>query len=214
MSVRVCLRTAFIGHPQTHDLKIPIHTLSADFLLLRQRVESAANEVQASPTTAPAVMARLLADTAALYDSIDTSIKYQVMAINRSQDYVKASSNIPLTPVLETVHLPEVLQMVRKCVDHQQSGRIITIHPPERMCEHIITDHLYVSENLLCLLNNAIKYSDRGAVIDAYIQLINVDNECADSPPMVLVTVADTGIGISDKGEMFLPIKVWYRLTV
>jgi signal transduction histidine kinase len=171
-------------------------------------------EVQSDPTSSPSVnarCARLLADTAALYEDIETTVRYQVMAINRSQDYVKASSNVPLTPFLTTVHLPDVLRTVRKCIDHEQTGRVVNIHPPEGMCEYITTDNLYISENLLCLLNNAVKYTDEGGVIDARLKIINQDGSSSlSSLPMVLVTVADTGVGVSGdmKAGLFQPFQV------
>ena len=40
------------------------------------------------------------------------------------------------------------------------------------VCTHIISDRLYFIDNLLCLLSNAVKYSDRGATIDVYIEII------------------------------------------
>ena len=181
----------------------------AEVSFLRETVESAARDIHADPSTAVLVMTRLLADTAGLYDGIDATIKYQVMAINRSQDYVKASSNIALTPKLETVHLPDVLHMVRKCINNQQSGRIINIHPPVGISDYIITDYLYVSENILCLLSNAAKYSDQGGVIDARMTLADREvtstytsttsaskstNKASTTPstnmPMIMVAVA------------------------
>ena len=38
------------------------------------------------------------------------------MAINRSLDYVKASSGISLTPMLETFNVKDVLGIVHKCM--------------------------------------------------------------------------------------------------
>ena len=40
------------------------------------------------------------------------------------------------------------------------------------VCTHIISDRLYFIDNLLCLLSNAVEYSDRGATIDVYIEII------------------------------------------
>ena len=40
------------------------------------------------------------------------------------------------------------------------------------VCTHIISDRLYFIDNLLCVLSNAVKYSDRGATIDVYIDVI------------------------------------------
>jgi signal transduction histidine kinase len=71
----------------------------------------------------------LLEATGESFESLDTTCKFLVMAINRSQDYVKASSNIALTPILDTFNVNEVLNVVYKCMANQKCGRIITIHP-------------------------------------------------------------------------------------
>ena len=39
------------------------------------------------------------------------------------------------------------------------------------VCTHIVSDRLYLIDNLLCLLSNAVKYSDRGATIDVFIEV-------------------------------------------
>ena len=117
------------------------------------------------------------------------------------------------------------------------------------ICPLIITDRQYLSDNLLCLVSNAVKFSDRGATIDVHLRLENnsklfcsrqvsfmdhlelsalsgglkffspriasIDMQLellastgrsADSPnvptEMVLVTVEDTGIGLSDEAKV------------
>ena len=40
------------------------------------------------------------------------------------------------------------------------------------VCTHIVSDRLYLIDNLLCLLSNAVKYSERGATIDVIIEII------------------------------------------
>ena len=102
----------------------------------------------------------------------------------------------------------------------------------------------YLTENLLCLMSNASKYSDRGATIDVRLQLVDVDPDkpvpavaavAADASDksssarsalpgldldasvngrpakrkMVLVTVEDNGIGITEENQrkLFQPFK-------
>ena len=43
------------------------------------------------------------------------------------------------------------------------------------VCTHIVSDRLYLIDNLLCLLSNAVKYSERGATIDVIIEIITVE---------------------------------------
>ena len=39
------------------------------------------------------------------------------------------------------------------------------------VCTHVVSDRLYLVDNLLCLLSNAVKYSDRGATIEVIIEI-------------------------------------------
>ena len=47
------------------------------------------------------------------------------------------------------------------------------------ICTHVISDRLYFIDNLLGLLSNAVKYSDRGAVIDVHIKILHADSIAA-----------------------------------
>ena len=44
-----------------------------------------------------------------------------------------------------------------------------------KICTHVISDRLYFVDNLLGLLSNAVKYSDRGATIEVHIESNHVD---------------------------------------
>ena len=77
-------------------------------------------------------------------------------------------------------------------------------------------------ENLLCLLSNAVKYSDKGATIEVSTELkdkINSIEQSADkeddTQQNLTIMVADTGIGISNEKQMelFKPFKQAQRLA-
>ena len=177
--------------------------MEAEFDRLRRTINQAINKIRAE-STSPAVdfrCARLLEDTTALYESIDTTRQYQVVALQRTGDYLKASSTAPLTPILGAVHLPHLMQMVRDWSHHQHPHRTVNIHPPEGASDHLTTDHLYLSENLLCLVNNAIKYSPEG-VVNVRMKVIHADGT-ASAPPasVMLVTVSDMGSGVPDEAK-------------
>jgi CheY-like chemotaxis protein len=105
------------------------------------------------------------------------------------------------------------------------------------MCTSVITDSHFLKDNLLCLVSNAVKYSDCGATIDIRISLVPASLPAQTSSPlalasssrstlslrsqsglssrshtrpqsahqtMVMVTVEDTGIGISDTNKEVL----------
>ena len=211
------LAIRFYPSSQAHALQAPLHASAAEFDRLRDTLNQAIREIQAM-STSPGVdfrCARLLEDTTALYESIDTTRKYQVMALQRSRDYIKASSSAPLTPTLEVVHLPQLMQMVREWCHHQHPHRTINIHPAEGVSEYLSTDHLYLSENLLCLLNNATTFAQQG-VVNVRMKVVYPDgNTSAPAIPVMLLTVSDLGSGVPDdvKSEVFLPPSLTQRPT-
>ena len=64
-----------------------------------------------------------------LLDHINCMIHFLFMSIRRSQDFARASSNLPLLPVIESFSLADALALVYKCIASQCSGRIVIIHP-------------------------------------------------------------------------------------
>lgn len=72
------------------------------------------------------------------------------------------------------------------------------VHPFDpSICSHIISDKHWFSENVLCLLSNAIKYSADGTVDLRVLIVENSDLKLRPSANhMVLVSVEDNGIGM------------------
>ena len=85
-------------------------------------------------------------------------------AINRGQDYMKATNGVKLVPANGTFELANTLEMAARCAKQLFSeGRRLIMHPlPTNLCAHIISDSHWLLENLLCLISNAVKYSDSG----------------------------------------------------
>ena len=138
------------------------------------------------------VCAKFSVESTSILDTIGSFLQFLLMNINRSQDFVKASSNLALTPSYETVDIVDVLRFVETCMSHTSNGRIITIHPlPEDMCPMQITDRHYLTDNLLCLISNATKYSDTGTIIDVRLKFVT-------SPARTKAAVTATASGSSD----------------
>lgn len=159
-----------------HDLKTPLHSIMAEIDFLRQAieqaneamiandsrprtpqltgagaVESTAKETAAASFQILSIVQKLWGSTHESFESLDTTSKFLVMAINRSQDYVKASSNIALTPILDTFNVTEVLNVVHKCMINQKCGRIITMHPLVSEVRRVHIVRLYVLLEALIL---------------------------------------------------------------
>jgi signal transduction histidine kinase len=81
---------------------------------------------------------------------------------------------------------------------------IVNPFPPE-ICLNVISDKHWFSENILCLLSNAVKYSN-GGTINVIVELIVQDSKedgldrsmkgsiCNSS---IKISIEDTGIGLS-----------------
>ena len=116
-----------------HDLKTPLHSIVAEVGCLRDALDQTGEEAAVPGASALAVFGSMKDRTGEMLDDIIYLTVFLVMSINRSQDYVKLSSNVGLKPTLETVHLTEVLRFVTKCMSHQNCGRIFVVHPPVRL---------------------------------------------------------------------------------
>ena len=179
------------------------------------------------------ILEQYFTNSNAVYDHLDGITQFLLMAINRSQDFVKAKSGVAIKPSLETIDMMRTAELVKKIIDNQDNGRQVIIHPIDtsELCPTIITDQQFFLDNLLCLVSNACKFSDKGTVVGVTMQLISnntiivndnklekiesfwIDSSTANKK--VLVSVEDNGIGISaeDQKYLFEPFRQVQRRT-
>lgn len=162
-----------------------------------------------------------------LIDSMNTTVNniqvtnsFMLNMINRCLDYSKASSGMKLVPKYETIDLQELLQIPIDCMRNiQEKVDIELSYYDEKICSHLITDGQWFQENLLCLLSNAVKYSNDGKVeISVRLVPLNESNQsmgCNESGSSLLVEVQDTGIGLSEEAmaKLFQPFKQSQKLA-
>ena len=103
-----------------------------------------------------------------ILETMWSTIRFMVAAINRGQDYMKASHNIALVPSNGTFELADALSTASRCLHSiMPTGRHLIIHElPTQLRQNplLISDSHWLIENVLCLTSNAIKYSDSGDV--------------------------------------------------
>ena len=191
-----------------HDLKTPLHSIEADLEVLRLYI------TKVSKSILDAVSANFIVGNDScnsfhldsVFESLSSTCKFMSMAINRSQDFMKASNNIALVPALETFDIVSILATSVSCMKHVQSARTIIAHPIDTAINsHLISDRHWLSENILCLLSNALKYSDDGDV-DLRIKLVNEQasrpqtkqQECRQGRTVGMVERNHTSIDILD----------------
>jgi light-regulated signal transduction histidine kinase (bacteriophytochrome) len=190
--------------------------------------------VEGATPSIQTILEQYFTNSNVVYDHLDGMTQFLLMAINRSQDFVKAKSGVAIKPSLETIDIVRTAELVKKVIDNQDNGRQVIIHPIDassELCPTIITDRQFFFDNLLCLVSNACKYSDKGTVVDVTMQLISentitinknnyeniewfrIDNSTGNKK--VLVSVEDNGIGISldDQKNLFEPFRQAQRRT-
>jgi signal transduction histidine kinase len=246
-----------------HDLKTPLHSIKADLevlnLLMSKIPKSAIDKAVALLQSS---FFQQTFEFQSLFNIMDATCKFMMMSINRSQDFMKASNNIGLFPVLNTFDLHAAVEISVTCIKHIESDRLIIVHPlDDNICSYLVSDEHWVMENLLCLLSNAMKYSNNGhvdvhmKVIDAPLDDPSRRTSTSSSPTekeecrrnqltiikgsdsfrrlskdtdiarrdlavlttkrMILVTVEDSGIGISEEArkDLFQPFKQAQRMA-
>ena len=88
-----------------------------------------------------------------IFDSMQATCRFMAMAINRSQDYMKATNGIALVPSNGTFSLPDAISQATTCIYHINPERQINFPPlGEEFCRFVISDKHWFVENLLCLL--------------------------------------------------------------
>ena len=215
-----------------HDLKTPLFSIEADieFLkLLFNTIPPQAVQIALTSISQSCHGQNVDLDPANIFDSLWSTCRFMIAAINRGQDFAKSSQNIALVPSQGTIEVCKTMATAVRCVRHLlPSDTSLVSHPlASNFGYFIITDGHWLLENLLCLLSNAIKYSSSGE-ISLMVELVQEGSEPgdgvlvrldADGIPiassasqvfshhdtitrntMVLVTVEDEGVGVSPEG--------------
>eukprot|EP00981_Chlorochromonas_danica_P006676 scaffold1450_cov181-Ochromonas_danica.AAC.6 len=109
-------------------------------------------------------------------ENMSNTNNFMLMTIHRCIDYAKASKGLKLVPKHETIDLLATLSLPLNCMKDIQQRVSITMNPiPQVVSSHIITDKQWLQENLLCLLSNAVKYSNAGSVnVSVYLEEVEV----------------------------------------
>ena len=223
-----------------HDLKTPIHSVSMDIDFLKNSYLDVLQRFPDVKTYFASKNEEM--NPMSVFESLESSCKFMTMSLNRCLDYTKASSNIALRPVMETFNIMSTLIVPVRCIKHHlqkaDQGRIKVKTLSDDICPNVISDKHWFSENLLCLLSNAIKYSDKGTIVDVLIELVpknmilvtedscnmepsntpsskQVERQNKDITNMIRVSVADEGVGISESGRrnLFQPFKQAQRMV-
>ena len=166
-----------------HDMKSPITGLVL-------AVESVVTTLQrdlsqhALPSTQQAVRTCI--------DAYGT-IMHLTMIVNRSVDFCKIRGGLNLTPTLQPVHLADCIQQVIGCYS-SDAGMSVTLKDiPTDVPVEGLTDASWLQDNLLCIVGNACKYSQRSRVRADGGILVVVRRVILGGRKLVEIAVKDCG---------------------
>jgi CheY-like chemotaxis protein/signal transduction histidine kinase len=225
-----------------HDLKSPLQSFICELDTLLDCSHPAAQSSRLSPSDsfvcAPEDVILINEESKRIHSEIVESVLllksicgFMAMLINRAVDFTKVSSGFELQPRDGTANLYEVMKWVIQCTSKSSSGVPVQLEPfPKSMCDHVITDTQWFSENLLCLVSNSQKFTTEGAIVischlvpkrdscphdlasaktasDQCHSVVENPSDCAEL--MIRVEVEDEGIGIplEKRDELFQPFK-------
>ena len=154
----------------SHELKTPVGALSllAETLL-----------AEPDPELTARLAARMVGEASRVADTID-----DLLVLSRIEtDELPQRSAVPVVDVVA-----EALERLQSTVERRKVR--VTVAPLDDRVR-IMADRRQVVSALFNLLDNAIKYSDEGAVVDVAVATANVDGD-----ERVELSVADSGIGI------------------
>jgi signal transduction histidine kinase len=182
---------ALIGNV-AHDLKTPLQSFKMDIEFMRNVVNSLArrattlqppSQSQAesqskaeSQSQSQSQADDLVANAESLLQSLTANTEFMAMAVNRGIEFAKTSGGIKLSPAMASFNLVEALSMPLKLMESVQSESTVRMEPlPASIHPQIITDLHWLRENVLCLLSNALKYSDDGTSVTLIVDLVTDD---------------------------------------
>jgi signal transduction histidine kinase len=175
-----------------HETKSPLHTLSQSIESLRT------------------INARTSAQSANEFlNTLESACAFMRCAIGRTIDVTAASSSVGLSPCLTAFKLQESLdtplEWMRSMLPSDGAVSLL-LDPLPAGLDTITSDQRWMEDNLLRLLSNAVKVSERG--------LVCVTVTLRDK--MLRVSVADHGVGLDStaKAKLFTRPSQLERATI
>ena len=124
--------------------------------------------------------------------------------LNEILDFNKVESNL-VELELTDVDLFEVAQQIESLMKPaaEEKDVVFKLDLDTSLPSFVLTDPLRLSQILLNLCGNAIKFTDEGQVVLTVKYIDDAHNEAIN----ILFSVSDTGIGIQNAQNLFMPFK-------
>jgi len=183
-----------------HDLKTPTQSFSVCLEQLELSVDSLRNFT--STLTSNNIFGNILEDMSEMIVQLKASNLFMSMMINRTIDFTKASQGRVLYPKMTSIDILETLKWPLNCMRSMKTGIPINFQDlPSELSKYIITDGQWLQENILCLISNAVKYSNDGSV-DIRVTLHYPTSGSKESLPVLQQTQTLQALGQRGKAQI------------
>ena len=205
-----------------HDLRTPLQAFASELEVLRHNLSGQQLQLQPESQYASHISS---------IKQLDRLCHFMNMTINRSIDFTKVSTGLKLNPSIESVSLRDTIGWAVECMVNTH-GNVPIVFPdvPSDVHNQIFTDKQWLTENLLCLMSNAQKFTTEGDITircalipsssadvcssqqgGSNVEHLEVDEADYDvevivsrpaaSGTFLLLEVEDTGIGITKENR-------------
>eukprot|EP00602_Paraphysomonas_sp_CaronLab_P002364 CAMPEP_0185033498 /NCGR_PEP_ID=MMETSP1103-20130426/22486_1 /TAXON_ID=36769 /ORGANISM="Paraphysomonas bandaiensis, Strain Caron Lab Isolate" /LENGTH=583 /DNA_ID=CAMNT_0027569779 /DNA_START=705 /DNA_END=2456 /DNA_ORIENTATION=+ len=158
-----------------HDIRTPLQSMCAGLITQRSCMTKMFHFIQTlvgTDSNTPAksfdhdalnVVNSILQECFDSIDDLDVSFNFMSMQINRAVDVAKYENSIDLSPHLEGINIIHTLDKVIHCANVLYGSKVSLVleELPEvlRRFPVLDTDRLWLNENLLCVVSNAMKFA-------------------------------------------------------
>ncbi len=179
-------KTDFLSR-MSHDLRTPINGIAGMIHIIEKNIDDKEKVLSN------------LKDLKSTRQQLDSLIN-DMLDINRIEHGKIELSHEPF-------NLKTLMDGIEPSLSLRAKDNNITFIPNHYMCEHtwFIGSSLHVSRIMMNVLSNAVKYNREGGKVESWIEEKSID----DSHSSILLTVKDTGIGMSEEflNRIFLPFE-------
>lgn len=142
-----------------------------------------------------------LRDVQSVLGVMQVAKKAMLTTINRCVDFNQASSGLALVPNLQTTSIAAAVDNAVEQATYNK-GIGISLHKEYDInilrlmaTTDIVTDPLWLSENIACLLSNAMKFSDG----DHSVVMLHISQTTCENKSFIKFCVIDEGLGVNER---------------
>lgn len=139
--------------------------------------------------------------------TLESTFSFMSMTIGRAMDFQRTAKGLPLVPDLEYIFVEPIINRVVECCRNSKANVPVRVAPLPRLLMNtkLHTDESWLFDNLLCLVSNAVKYTDNDVVrvrFQIVPSTVPVPSAEDDKREMLLVEVEDCGPGLSANSKV------------